>query len=295
MAKKRQPLKPDRPIASLVFSAKGKVRLRIEHPPRNQNELELRIGEKFLGALSHFNGLVLTDLASGEGRGDLTCRDPGGQLLKVQVVEVVDPIQSVLTERRRMYTDAIVLSDCLRAYAGCRLSIVDHGSGPFLPPIRKSDGESCLAELLQFLTEMGREIGTLSVGKLRNRKCKLHSNDIELGLICERKAPAHAGIPCQVHFSGGRTFSPNEHRDFVTDAIRKKIEKNYSKPKEKFWLLAYSTDTLRHEDDDDLRLAANLLDEYSHPFDAVWYLYPYDNRPLGHIVRIWLREDGRGH
>jgi hypothetical protein len=208
MAKKRQPLKPDRPIASLAFSDKGKVRLRIEHPPRTQNELELRIGEKFLGSLSHFNGLVLTDLASGEGRGDFTCRDLGGQLLKVQVIEVVDPIQRVLTERRRMYTDAIVLSDWLPSYTGCRLSIVDSGSQPFLPPICTSDGESCLAEFLQRLKEMGREIHTLSVGKLRHRKCKLHSTDIELLLSCKRKAPAQAGIPCQVHFSGGGTWQP---------------------------------------------------------------------------------------
>ena len=294
MTKKREPLKPDRPIASLAFSDKGKVRLRVEHPPRTQNELEFRIGEKFLGSLSHFNGLVLTNLYSGEGRGDLICSDTKGQLIKIQVVEVVDPIQSILSQRRSMYTDAIASSDCLRLFTGCYLSIVDSGSEPFLPSIRKSNGKACLAELLQFLEEMGREIDTLSVGKLRHRKCKLHSNEIELGLLCERKAPAHESFPCQVHFSGGRAFLPNEHRAFVSDAIRKKVGMYYSKPREKFWLLAYSTDTLRHEDDEDIMLAKNYLTEHRHPFDAVWYLYPYDNRPIGHIVQIWSRDDGKG-
>ena len=55
------PLKPDRPIASIIFSDKGKVRKSVENLPRVQKELEISIGKKFAGALKHFHKQKLTD------------------------------------------------------------------------------------------------------------------------------------------------------------------------------------------------------------------------------------------
>ena len=293
MPRKRQPLKPDRPIASLQFSDTGKVRLRIEHPPRTQDELELRIGEKFLGALSHFKGRTLIDLASGTGRGDLTCRHENSRLVKIQVVEVVDPVQRILTARRRTYTESIIRSgaECLSLFSGCRISVIDSGNALFLPVGTSKNGQACVRQLLEGLDALANEIETLALGKLRHRKWRVGKDNIELGIICERFASVDSNVPGQLHFTGARAFLPGEPSDFVTDAVRKKIRKYYSKPTEEFWLLTYSTDTLRTEDDEDLKRAASLLEQETHPFDVVWYLYPYDNCGLGHLVCIWDNHD----
>ena len=132
MSEKRRPLKPDRPLSSIIFSDSGKVRLATERLPRTQDELELAIGRKFLGALAHFQNRRLTDLTKGAGRGDLLCLDEGRSEIKIQVVEAVDPIASTLMQRRRAYSEALLVNaaDVLERFAGCRLFFIDSGNVP---------------------------------------------------------------------------------------------------------------------------------------------------------------------
>ena len=85
MKRKRKPRKPDRPVASIVFTNKGKVSLAAEHLPTTQDQLELAVGNKFIGALAHFCRRKLSDLKSGSGRGDLLCHDEQGSVTKIQV------------------------------------------------------------------------------------------------------------------------------------------------------------------------------------------------------------------
>jgi hypothetical protein len=68
------------------------------------------------------------------------------------------------------------------------------------------------------------------------------------------------------------------------------VAKHYSRPTEPFWLLTYLTDTLFDEQDPDIEESRHLLDSTRHPFDAVWYLYPYTNEELGDVLRVWLNQ-----
>ena len=65
------------------------------------------------------------------------------------------------------------------------------------------------------------------------------------------------------------------------------LDKHYAKPGERFVLLVYSLDTLRMSDHPDLVEACRLLADRTHPFDEVWYLYPYAEKDLGHLVPLF--------
>jgi hypothetical protein len=70
--------------------------------------------------------------------------------------------------------------------------------------------------------------------------------------------------------------------------MRSKIDKRYAKSTSaKFWILAYSVDTLLSKDDPDIGEAQQLLETTHHPFDDVWFLYPYAENDLGALIHVW--------
>ena len=87
---KKTPRKPDRPIGAIIFPKSGPVRRELEHLPREQKPLELIIGQKFVGAITHFGHGILTDLRLGDEPADLLCTDAAGHPVGIQVTEMVD-------------------------------------------------------------------------------------------------------------------------------------------------------------------------------------------------------------
>jgi hypothetical protein len=74
------------------------------------------------------------------------------------------------------------------------------------------------------------------------------------------------------------------------------IKKRYTKPASvRFWLLAYSIDSLLLEEDPDIAESRRLLEDLRHLFDEVWFLYPFADRESGAIVHVWPtnRKPGR--
>jgi hypothetical protein len=294
MAKgKRQPLKPDRPITSLVFPKKGRVYRAVEHPPRTQNELELTFGIKFGRALTHFKGRKLLKIESGAGRGDLICYDEHGSKIKIQMVEVIDHKLRLLNEIRTTYAKHLhsKYSTVMELFSGCTVTLVDSGDPPYLPSIKTADGRKCAEEIATWLKDLGQEVDTLECKKIRVRRTNIGPDKREVSVSIKRFIPGEKNVPYSFQWSGGGPSSlVNEPRNLLPEAVRKKIDKHYSKPKEPFWLLAYSTDTLLSDDDPDVCEAAKLLGGAKHPFDEVWYIFPYNNVELGHIVQVWTRK-----
>lgn len=289
--KDKKPLKPDRPVGVLVFPKKGGVYRKMEHFPRDQDELELTMGKKFLGSLSHFRGVQLSNLHPGSGRGDLLCTDKEGKTIKIQVVEIVNEQHRLLTEMRSSYSQAVEtnFAEVLSSFSGCKVTLVDDGwQEPYLPSIRTSEGKRCLQELGDGLQEIGSESSSLDCKKIRLRHLEIGPHCRRIGVVCERFAPSGKDVPFQFSWSGGLPgYKLGEPRNLLTRAVLIKIGKQYSKPTEPFWLLAYSTDTLLSEDDAEIIETGKLLGENKHPFDEVWYMYPRPVEDLGFIVRIW--------
>jgi hypothetical protein len=293
MAKKKQPLKPESRLSSLIFSDKGEVSSSVEALPRDSNEkIELFVGKKFVNSMAHFFGKPLFELCSGETpedkRGDLVCSDNEGSLIKIQVVEVVDPVNRHLTEMRNSYKNKL-LRDCESVFAlfeGCNLSLIDTGNAPFLPNLKKN--LTAYHELAKNLEMFGHKIQALSVGNRSFEKWNIGSDHISITAYCERIEEYKCGLSYQFQWGGARMIKPDEDIKFLTKAISHKIDKKYSKPKEKFWLLAYSTSSssIVLHNKEDMMAASKLLNQEEHPFDLVWYFFPYPDLNLGHLVQV---------
>lgn len=267
-----------------------------EQLPRHQEPLELALGEKFLGALARFEGIELTRSAHRTEPADLSCHAADGTKIDIQIVEVVDRQLRAVSRMRSSYAMAIEhsLGDQLNVFRGCRVSLVDSGDPPYLPAVRSKAGEQCVSSLAEHIRNVGAEIGTLAVGSIRSRKTKVGTIGRSVGVLVERFLPFQEGAPLDFLWTGGGpAFRTDISRGLLTAAIRSKMHKRYAKPTSaKFWLLAYSIDILLHEADLDVTESRDELSNREHPFDAVWFLFPYASKPLGALLRIWANNDG---
>lgn len=291
MNSKSRPRKPERNPAHIVFPAKGPVRKVEEKFPREQQGLELAIGEKFLGALKHFEGIDLVNLQKGEEPSDLVCESTDNKKVNIQIVEVVDLQLRELERIRSAYRKKILekLGDTILDYNGCRIVLVDSSEPPYLPSPDSNDGEACLNTLLDLIRNSAIGIQSLGVGYIRSRRTTTHDPVRNVWLSIERKMQPSNPARFELHWTGGGpTHNDVPPGQFLLDAIKSKIKKQYSKSRgQKFLLLAYSIDKLIMRDDIDVVLAQEVLSGEKHPFDEVWYMYPYAEKRLGSIIRIW--------
>ncbi len=288
---KKPPRKPDRPIGAVIFPKSGPVRIEHEHLPREQKPLELTIGQKFVGAMSHFGHAVLTDLRLGEEPADLLCTDAAGLPVSIQVTEMVDEFGVKLNAHRDVYVEALKenCADTLEMFSGCALEIMDDGMEDFFPPLSRPEGRAMFDELATHLATLAQEIGTLGVKKLRHRKWTIEASGNTVHVLCQRHMEGAPETGYAIRWGRQRVFKPEERNALLSDTIRKKIIKGYPPPNHEFWLLVYTTDMLFAVDDASIGLAAALLNCDSHPFDKVWFFFPYHDRDLGHVVRVWVR------
>ncbi len=289
--RKKQPLKPPVTFGSIVFSKDGRVRPNFEDLPRVQEDIELTIGKKFAGALKHFYGQTLEDLKKVEDSADLMCVGENEAEVRIQVAEVVWQKRRTIDNRRQTYLRKIEadISEVLELFSGYRLSIADAGDEPFLPPLKSKEGQAHLLDLVSKLKELGEGLATLADGKRRIRKWKIGSLQIMLVADCERIAPQGEYLPL-VRWTGAYVYRDDERLSLIADEIKKKIKKGYAKSSAEFWLLVYSVDILPKADDPEVDEARKLLRSMQHPFDQVWFFFPYSNQDLGHLIPLFLRE-----
>ncbi|MEK0337193.1 MAG: hypothetical protein QQN41_07155 [Nitrosopumilus sp.] len=74
---------------------------------------------------------------------------------------------------------------------------------------------------------------------------------------------------------------------WMIKSILKKLEMHYTKPSNSFWLLIYSTDFPFTDELKEVEIISNYLKNNPHPFDMVWFLYPYAHSNVGHILKVW--------
>jgi hypothetical protein len=297
MAARRRPRKPVRNPSHIVFPKKGAPYHVVEELPREQEDLELVLGRKFLGALSRFENIQLEGLARGTEPADLMCRLPDGTPIHLQVVEVIDQQLRELRDMRSSYRGALVdvLGDALRSFSGCRVSLVDSGDPPYLPRVTSSDGRECLRLLAEHIRMVGAEINTLEVRKIRNRRTRIGSAGRWVNVLVQRFVAAGEDVPFQFWWTGaGPSYRTDLPRGLVPAAVRSKIDKRYAKPSAAtLWLLAYSVDTLMTEDDPDIAESQRLLSCSRHPFDDVWFIYPHASEDIGQLIHVWpTKTDG---
>lgn len=282
---KAAPLKPERNLASIVFSKSGKVWKQTEELPREQKQIELVIGEKFVGSLAHFRDIQLSQLQKSlDEPGDLICQDANGKQIKIQMAEAIDVTGEKLRKQRQSYLEELRRRHpgLLTALKGFRLTLTADENEPQLPNINSDKGQKAIDELASFLGGLAGSLATLKPGKRRVKKSQI--SGIEFFADCEHGTSVD--LPVQLHWGGGRHFNPEEPRLPLVNVVLQKIEK-YGKPKGPFWLVIYSSDFPLRPEDEEMVQARTILAKRSHPFDMVWFLFPYNNRAVGHLVQLW--------
>lgn len=226
------PLKPDRPLASIVFSDQGRVSRNIEHLPRTQKDLELAVGKKFLRSLQHFRGIRLTDLEAEEGLGDFLALTEDRTQVLVQITEAVNQLLREINEQRASYSAGLMVehAEVVRRFSGCRLTIGDRGSEPLLLKMNSKMGQTHLSEIAARLDGLANNITTLGVGKIRFRKYMIEPAGVEISVLCERIATEESGIPTQMSWGGGYVPNGDYRRMILAECMRAKITAGYSKP-----------------------------------------------------------------
>ena len=287
-ARRRKPL---RNPSHIVFPKEGAPYTVVEQFPRDQENLDLVVGRKFVRALSHFKGIQYEGLSRGSEPADLTCRSPDGTVIELQIVEVINQQLRELRHMRSSYRDALLreMGDDLAVFSGCRVSLVDSGNPPYLPTVDSDEGRECVRLLAEHLRKVGAEIHTLEPGKIRSRKTKTVDPERRVSVLVERFVPVGGSGPFEFLWTGGGPgFRTDVPRGLLPAAVQSKIDKRYAKPSSaRFVLLAYSVDTDLMRCDPDIAESHRLLDTSSHPFDEVWFLSPYAHEELGALWHIW--------
>ncbi len=295
MASHNKPKKPVRNPVVYVLPKKGPGYPKEEQMPRVQEELELTVGKKFVGALKHFKGIELHDLHHGPEPADLICQTAEGDQIAIQVVEVVDLQLRQVDDMRASYRNALVktLDKNLLLYNGCRVTLCDSGEPPYLPKVSTPQGQVCLMRIAHSILEMAKGVDTLDIGGYKGIRVKIFNPKRSISIGVERVIPA--ADPVRLEFTwtgGGPAYYSDKSRGLLTRAVQTKLAKHYVKPNiGKFILLLYSIDFSLEMDELDLRDARQLLNSAKHPFDDVWFIYLYPQEELGALTLIWPLKD----
>ena len=286
---KRSPLKPDRPTGAVIFPKSGPIRFETEHLPREQKALEMAVGRKFIGALSHFGHGILADLRPGDEPADLLCTAPEGHFIAIQITELIDVIGATLNANRDLYFKSMlnICSEIMSLFSGCAIEIMDDGSTNFFAPLSRPAGRTMLDQLSGFLADFSKDVHTLGLKKIRTRKRNIGSSQNTVFIACQRHVDAAPNIGYFIRWGRQRSYAASERDSILPSTVRQKIAKSYHKPNDEFWLVVYAIDLIFMADDNAITLTSALLDESPHPFNKVWFFHPYHGRDLGHVIRMW--------
>lgn len=266
--------KPDRPFATIRFAKDGSVSPNVEHTDLPQKELELVVAKKFCSTLQARSLTTLTNLQRGNDPADVRATNERGELILIQIVEVVDQRRRKIDAsrdslRRHLEADA----DLRDLFKGCAVSVVTSGEETELSLSNEHVGAQ--------LAEFGSDINTLQIGK---RRChRLASPDNRPPMYCEIERVPDKDLR-RFTVTGG--IVPDGTNWFL-EVIEQKVRKRYAEPPAEFWLLAYSRDVLLQPEDPHMAAVHIFLNGTRHPFARVWYFNPFPNADLGSAIQVW--------
>ena len=289
MPQSERPRKPSSPLGHIVFPGKGKPYQVIETLPDSSDDLESAIVRKFIGALKHFENRELCDLQRGNVWPDFRCKERG-QIIGIEIVEVVNQVHAKNRHIQDRYLKRIreLIDDVYACLAGLRIDLIDGYQQPPYPSLTTKAGRL----LSQFIADnLKAEIENLErLQGLCVRRWQKGPTVPEAGAFIRRTAPLSSGSPAVLRFQGTFSDRLNIVENLLKSAIEGKINKNYPELSEgKLWLLAYEVFgvSVVPRPSTALDLAEKLLQSREHPFDEVWYIFPYAQQTLGHIEKVW--------
>jgi hypothetical protein len=288
---RRQPRKPSWPLASLIFPKQGTPYRRVEPLSDNQDDIELVIANKFVTTLNR-RGCAL-ELPQHPPKHDLWPDIQSRERGRTVGIEMVEVIHRGHAQKRALQNKyAVRVADHLRdvfpRLVGVRIQLDDGYQDPPYPPPDSPAGRRLAAEIADSIRQVVPELETLRVGSMRWYRWRDDPGEPQSGAVCIRLTQAEVGDQPLISYLGSFPESTEYLNGLLTVAIQNKVRKRYGLYYGSLWLLAYESSFPSGLDVSEAVQEARrwLAEAHGHPFDEVWYAFPFPGRDHAHIDRL---------
>lgn len=291
MASRKQPRKPSQPLGHIVFPKKGLVRKVIETLPEDKDQLEEAVVKKFAGALAHFEGRHIQDITKSDPWPDFEGTKETGTV-GVEIVELVNQRHNILRSTQQSYEVAILdaLGDRVVMFNGLNITIDDNYQTPPYPKVTSVEGRAIVESFVSNLLASVPELERYAVRKVFIRRWQDDAGSPKIGIHGYRIAGKEAGVPARIRFFGSFPESTDRVVCLLAEAVAHKVAKSYARyAKGILTLLVYEVGSISVEPGESQAIlkAREILEANEHNFDEAWYIFPYADRDLGAINKIW--------
>jgi len=296
MSAKKKPRKPSQPPGHVVFPKKGRPYRVMELLPPYKNELEAVIVKKFIGALKHKEGRHLSHPVKADPWPDFVCEEAGAKI-GIEVVEVINVEHARKRHLQEEYTKYIykLIDDFYPCLSGLAITLNDGYQYPPYPPLRRHAGQRLAQSIADDLRSSLEQLENMQIDHIRVYRWQKGPHRPTTGAFVRRVAPKESGVPATLGFLGSFPESVSVIDSLLMGTIEKKLDKYTQFTEGKLILLAYDVVGPPVENSSTtppVVLAKEVLRCNDHPFDEVWYIFPYapmdlDHKNLGHIVKVW--------
>lgn len=286
-----RPRKPTATLGHIVFG-RGKPHAQLERLPDTKDELELAVVRKFAGALAEMEQRHLTNLRRVDAWPDFAAEE-AGRPVGIELVEVVNGKHAVKRARQLEYLARLeqLLADVLPLLSGLSITFDDRDQNPPYPPLCTKQGIALAQSIADHLRSTVPLLEQTALGQLFQHRWQSGSYAPVTGIYGRRFAPMKSSAPLRLLFAGTFSEYVRVSESLLAATVFRKVKRSYQKYADgSLWLLAYEVGTMSvgAPPSRAAHLAQIVLSRRKHPFDEVWYLYPYA-RPLelGSMERVW--------
>ena len=163
---------------------------------------------------------------------------------------------------------------------------------PQYPKVKSQEGQKIVEAFVSYILNSTDKLINFKVGQTFFWNWQKEDKKPRIGIFGRRYAPKESSLPCQIGFFGSFPESVENVRSLLADAVKHKIAKSYtSYDKGRLMLLVYEVGSISIEmgGNDVIERAIKVLTQDRHPFDEVWYIFPYADGNIGALYKIWSK------
>jgi len=246
---------------------------------------------KFAGALSHFEGRQIQDIKKSDPWPDFEGTEKNGNV-GIEIVELVNQRHNILRSTQQSYENAILdeLGDRVEMFNGLDITLDDNYQTPPYPKVTSVEGRAIVESFVSNLLASVPELECYAVRKVFIHRWQDDAGGPKIGIYGYRIAGKEVGLPARIRFFGSFPESTDRVMWLLAESVAHKIAKSYTRyAKGSLTLLVYEVGSISVEPGESQAIlkAREILEANEHNFDEAWYIFPYADRDLGAINKIW--------